>query len=472
MDRPFHAALVSGWVLLYAAMVSPVVGAPLQHARSDAYVLPASGTQVLTDTDLMGLTAAELRLARNEIYARHGCLFRDPALTEYFAEKTWYNPVAGRSATNFDSLTDTERYNVSLIRAYEGLRQPPSAADADGSAGGVKMMTDEELDRLLGLQPDAGGARKKPRKPPIPASTVAMFDRIEAEQRAAATQRSRRPAASTAPPHPPEGVAAHGWPPPTPGELARLERELQEETAAAPPSSQAPVEPDPPARPIRSLISADTLSASLLGLLGGLTAGVAIAMMLIRRREQRTTAPPSDVGETAADPPRTPAEQPVGEPTVASGHDAARGPAAEPAGTAAMDTDKQCPKCGLVRHDSALQCDCGYDFASGTMQGSYLPPEQRPIRWSMRAWVLSLLFATLGMSVAAGNHLGALFIVLLGWAGGLLGRRIAQAIDASGRSQRSKSGFTLVAGLGGCLFYLALFALLAVAVGSSHLSGR
>jgi hypothetical protein len=31
-----------------------------------------------------------------------------------------------------------------------------------------------------------------------------------------------------------------------------------------------------------------------------------------------------------------------------------------------------CPKCGLLNSESALRCDCGYDFQTKTMQPSYL----------------------------------------------------------------------------------------------------
>ena len=32
----------------------------------------------------------------------------------------------------------------------------------------------------------------------------------------------------------------------------------------------------------------------------------------------------------------------------------------------------KCPNCGLINPESALRCDCGYDFPSGTMKESYL----------------------------------------------------------------------------------------------------
>jgi hypothetical protein len=40
------------------------------------------------------------------------------------------------------------------------------------------------------------------------------------------------------------------------------------------------------------------------------------------------------------------------------------------------ESSKTCLNCQLVNPKSALRCDCGYDFASGKIEKSYLTPEQ------------------------------------------------------------------------------------------------
>jgi hypothetical protein len=40
------------------------------------------------------------------------------------------------------------------------------------------------------------------------------------------------------------------------------------------------------------------------------------------------------------------------------------------------ESSKNCPNCQLVNPKSALRCDCGYDFASGKVEKSYLTPAQ------------------------------------------------------------------------------------------------
>lgn len=61
------------------------------------------------------LSQEDLRLAINEVYARHGRLFVDSGLQRYFDSKSWYN----RNADYNDSmLTAVEKANVELMARY------------------------------------------------------------------------------------------------------------------------------------------------------------------------------------------------------------------------------------------------------------------------------------------------------------------------------------------------------------------
>ena len=39
-----------------------------------------------------------------------------------------------------------------------------------------------------------------------------------------------------------------------------------------------------------------------------------------------------------------------------------------------------CPTCNLINSDSAIRCDCGYDFRYRSVQDSYLAEHQNKIR--------------------------------------------------------------------------------------------
>lgn len=78
-------------------------------------ILPASDKRVMQEEDLATLTKGQLRLARNEIYARHGYIFKSEDLQKYFANKSWYHPNP-----SFDgSLTEVEKQNVAIIKSRE-----------------------------------------------------------------------------------------------------------------------------------------------------------------------------------------------------------------------------------------------------------------------------------------------------------------------------------------------------------------
>ena len=62
-----------------------------ENRTDDDYILPDSDSRYLIPEDLEGMTPEELRIARNEILARHGRQFNDPALAAYFESKQWYS---------------------------------------------------------------------------------------------------------------------------------------------------------------------------------------------------------------------------------------------------------------------------------------------------------------------------------------------------------------------------------------------
>ena len=65
---------------------------------------------------LHGLSLNELRLLRNEIYARHGRQFQAPWLSQYFYSQPWYQP-----SDDFkdEDVSGSDKTNVETIVAYE-----------------------------------------------------------------------------------------------------------------------------------------------------------------------------------------------------------------------------------------------------------------------------------------------------------------------------------------------------------------
>ncbi|MEG0829055.1 MAG: YARHG domain-containing protein [Anaerovoracaceae bacterium] len=86
------------------------------------YVIPTSNTEEVISEDLEGLTAKDLKIARNEILARHGRMFNDQELQEYFNGKSWYEGTI--SPEDFDAnsgqyINQTEQKNIDFIRKTE-----------------------------------------------------------------------------------------------------------------------------------------------------------------------------------------------------------------------------------------------------------------------------------------------------------------------------------------------------------------
>lgn len=84
-------------------------------------ILPTSSTEYLEKEDIQFLTDEELRLARNEIYARHGYTFQDEALRDYFMSKPWYQATVTEVPDTM--LNEYEIANRDLIQKMEAERK-------------------------------------------------------------------------------------------------------------------------------------------------------------------------------------------------------------------------------------------------------------------------------------------------------------------------------------------------------------
>jgi hypothetical protein len=90
------------------------------RAQSD-FIFPDSDRRILTSDDLRGLSKDDLRIARNEIFARRGRFFNSPDLTARFSRFPWYAPN-----TWDPQLNNVEKANVALIERVDPGNTPQS----------------------------------------------------------------------------------------------------------------------------------------------------------------------------------------------------------------------------------------------------------------------------------------------------------------------------------------------------------
>lgn len=81
--------------------------------------LSYTSTVRYTLEDLSLLDSYGLKITRNEIYARHGRMFNDRELQEYFQRQQWYVPQTASNDFDSSCLNEVERYNIELIKTYE-----------------------------------------------------------------------------------------------------------------------------------------------------------------------------------------------------------------------------------------------------------------------------------------------------------------------------------------------------------------
>ena len=98
---------------------TPVPTKKPQSGSSEGMIMPDSSSRLLSESELEGRSAREIRLMVNEIYARNGYTFNNQEYAEYFSQFSWYHPTVPAGEFSEDMLNDIERQNINMISSYE-----------------------------------------------------------------------------------------------------------------------------------------------------------------------------------------------------------------------------------------------------------------------------------------------------------------------------------------------------------------
>jgi YARHG domain len=96
---------------------------PAQTNTDDSVAFADPSRRYLTPEELQGLSADQLVIIRNEIFARKGRYFKDDALRTYFSQFPWYQPYAWDVP-----LSPIEQANVKLVQSFEQTASAPKPA--------------------------------------------------------------------------------------------------------------------------------------------------------------------------------------------------------------------------------------------------------------------------------------------------------------------------------------------------------
>ena len=114
------------------ADVQPGAGggnAAVQTPATGEYLYAESASRLLSTADVSNFQArypnsmfpgerSITQMIINEMYARHGYIFKDQALTDYFSQKSWYTPRTADMEEIYPVMNDVEQANVTLLRTY------------------------------------------------------------------------------------------------------------------------------------------------------------------------------------------------------------------------------------------------------------------------------------------------------------------------------------------------------------------
>lgn len=107
-------------------LVTRADAVPFDAAAAE-YIFPQSSSSYMTEADLYGMTAQEVQMAINEIYARHGRKFVLDEVQAYFDSKSWYTGTIEAADFNVNVMNQYEGANMNLMVKY--MKTAPASSD-------------------------------------------------------------------------------------------------------------------------------------------------------------------------------------------------------------------------------------------------------------------------------------------------------------------------------------------------------
>lgn len=91
--------------------------------KDSQYLLPQSSTKVISASDVRMFGVRQLEIARNEIYARKGYIFKTEYMKSYFKEQPWYRPDPSFTEGR---LSAREKANAAFLRNQQTILEKHS----------------------------------------------------------------------------------------------------------------------------------------------------------------------------------------------------------------------------------------------------------------------------------------------------------------------------------------------------------
>lgn len=83
--------------------------------EQSGFIFPNSDTELIEQQEIEGLSDSDLTYAINEIYARHGYIFRSDELRGYYEQFSWYTGEIPANEFSVDIFNQIEQQNWNLL---------------------------------------------------------------------------------------------------------------------------------------------------------------------------------------------------------------------------------------------------------------------------------------------------------------------------------------------------------------------